>query len=393
MVNTLSQKKKGKAKRGRKAAADSNQPSRKPSVHLTAEEYEAYQSHCNRMLITRTGYSPDPHTVIVEYHKIKNMVKIWTERWIREEMPPLSEGQKQKIIQGLDTYCIQEPWDTIQALLSPESRDQFHLYLCEAMVNKLLFTRVLNRPFWFLDGKLDENDEIGDLSFADRLHYLFQRYHEASPVNAVWWRMVTLALANLKKDLSPRDPRDNPPYIFGDENRKRQAGIAERLADHLLADSLFQLLLDKLASAEEETRRCHLIKVFRESVQYFTAHEVTLGGHVKFHQLPEVKQFDPSTGIMFSGLVHDRERNNTPPLIPKPHSRVILVLRPGVCRYDLPNKFVPFDRHRSWAEMPTDIESELLYKAEVMVEAVEASSPSDASQRDPGDADVFHHWT
>ncbi|OJK02894.1 hypothetical protein ASPACDRAFT_1853465 [Aspergillus aculeatus ATCC 16872] len=238
------------------------------------------------------------------------------------------------------------------------------------MVNKLLFTRVLNRPFWFLDGKLDGNDETGDPSFADRLRYLFRRYHErrlsflvflASPVNAVWWRMVTLALANLKKDLAPRDPRDNPPYILGDENRKRQADIAESLADHLLADSLFQLFLDKLAIAEEETRRCHLIKVFREK-------------------------------LMFSALVHDRERNNTPPLIPKPHSRVVLVLRPGVCRYDLPNKVVPFDRHRSWAETATDIESELLCKTEVIVEAVEATNPSDASQRDPADADVFHYW-
>lgn len=130
------------------------------------------------MSITRTGYAPDPDTVIRNYDDLNTKVKTWTEKYICEDMPSLSENQKQKIIQGLDTFCIQEPWDTIQALLSPESRDQFHLYLCEAMVNKLIFTQFLERPFWFLDGKLDENDETGDPSFAERLHYLYQRYHE-----------------------------------------------------------------------------------------------------------------------------------------------------------------------------------------------------------------------
>lgn len=285
------------------------------------------------------------------------------------------------------------------------------------MVNKLIFTRFLGRPFWFLDGKLDENDETGDPSFAERLHYLYQRYHEgklfppvlslrpmmdgfrqgrlsslvllASPVNAVWWRMVTLGLANLKEDLSPRDPRDNPPYVFGDENRKRQANIAENLADHLLEDSLFQLFLDELAGAEEDTRRRRLIGVLQAGAQYLTAHELALGGQLKVHRLPELKQFDPATGIMFSGRVHQKERKNTPPLVPKPHGRVILVLRPGVYRYDLPNQFVPYDRHISAAELKRDTDSYLVCKAEVMVEAVKASNPSDASQPEPQDEDVW----
>ncbi|PYI18699.1 hypothetical protein BO99DRAFT_433236 [Aspergillus violaceofuscus CBS 115571] len=374
MVNTRSQKTKGEAQKGRKAADGSNQPSRKPSVHLTAEEYEAYQSHCNRMSITRTGYAPDPDTVIRNYDYLNTKVKTWTEKYICEDMPSLSENQKQKIIQGLDTFCIQEPWDTIQALLSPESRDQFHLYLCEAMVNKLIFTQFLERPFWFLDGKLDENDETGDPSFAERLHYLYQRYHEASPVSAIWWRMVTLGLANLKEGL--------------DENRKRQANIAEHLADHLLEDSLFQLFLEELAGAEEDTRRRRLIGVLQAGAQYLTAHELALGGQVRVHQLPELKQFDPATGIMFSGRVHQKERKNTPPLIPKPHGRVILVLRPGVYRYELPNRFVPYDRHISAVELPGNTDSYLVCKAEVMVEAVKASNSSDASQPDPEDEDI-----
>ncbi|PLB54954.1 hypothetical protein P170DRAFT_483741 [Aspergillus steynii IBT 23096] len=338
------------------------------------------------MSISRVGYNPHPDMVTRNYGQLSSDIKNWTDRYVCEEMPSLSEEQKQKIIESLETYCIQESWDTIQSLLSPLSREHFHLGLCEAMINKWLFTHFLDRTFWFLDGKRDETDEIGDPLFSERLQYLYQRYYHASPVNAVWWKMVTLGLANLKKDSTPKCPRDNE---FGDENRKRQADMAESLANQLLSDSLFQLFLSDLPDEEEETmRRDFLITIFKSGAEHLTAHEVTLGGQVKVHQLPELEKFDPSTGLMFSGLVHGRERKDTPPVIPKPHGRVILVLRPGVYRYDLPNKFVPYDRHVSLVELPTDADSYLLCKAEVVVEAAQAS-PSDANQADPNDQDVW----
>ncbi|RAL10361.1 uncharacterized protein BO97DRAFT_349687 [Aspergillus homomorphus CBS 101889] len=255
------------------------------------------------------------------------------------------------------------------------------------MINKSLFTHFVNRPFWFLDGKRAETDKDGDPFFSERLQYLYQRYYKSSPVNAVWWRMVTLALANLKDDCEPKCPHDRPPYDFGEENRDRQAKIAEHLADQLLADSLFQLLLKNLDSAEEKTqRRNRLATEFKLGANYLTAHEVTLGGMVKLHQLPELEQFDPSTGIMFSAWVHSVERKDSQ-IVPKPHGRVILVLQPGVYRYDLPNKFVPYYQHNNLVEPPDDLDSHLVCKAEVVVEAVKASL-SDANQPDPNDRDI-----
>lgn len=99
-------------------------------------------------------------------------------RWVCRAPPPLSEQQKQAIIQSLDTYCIQESWDTIQSLLSPRSRKYFHYDLCTAVIYKSLITLTLDNPFWFLDGKRNPTDETGDPTFPERLQYLYQRYHE-----------------------------------------------------------------------------------------------------------------------------------------------------------------------------------------------------------------------
>ncbi|GKZ37383.1 hypothetical protein AbraIFM66950_008904 [Aspergillus brasiliensis] len=366
------------------------QPPRRPSVHLTAEEYEDYKSHCNRMKITQVGYVPDTNAVKIDYANLRGEVEGWTEAFVCVATPSLSEVDKQMIIRRLDKYCIQEPWDTIQSLLSPSYRAVFHSYLAEAMIYKTIFTQLLEKPFWFLDGKRDATDETGDLSFPERLQYLFERYYESSPVNAIWWRTVTLSLANLKEDDTSKSPRDKTPYEFGDQSRKRQANMAKDLADQLLADSLFQLLLRELACAEKEMeRRERLVTILQDSAQALTKHEVILGGQVKLHQLPELKQFDTSTGLMFSKKVYSKKEEDPLLYAPKPGGRVILVVRPGVCRYDTPIKFVPYGnqalRIKELEEEPT---SWLVCKAEVLMETVETSSSSDKVEPDPEDKDV-----
>ncbi|GLB12367.1 hypothetical protein AtubIFM57258_010049 [Aspergillus tubingensis] len=258
------------------------------------------------------------------------------------------------------------------------------------MINRLMFTRFIEKPFWFLDGKIDGADVTGDTSFPERLQYLYKRYYEASPINAIWWRMVTLGLANLKIDQTPKSPLDKTPYEFGDENRKRQADTAENLADQLLADSLFQLLLRDLADAEEKTdRRQELVNLLQAGAEYLTEHEVTLGGQVKVHQLPELEKFDPSTGLMYSSPIHSKKQDDNPLSFPKPHGRVILVVRPGVCRYDLPIEFVPFNhRHLKRLELSGANTSCLACKAEVLVETVSSDDSSAEFHADPNDEDV-----
>ncbi|GKZ78224.1 hypothetical protein AnigIFM56816_001612 [Aspergillus niger] len=366
------------------------QPSRRPSVHLTAEDYDKYQSHCHRMAISQVGYTFDTNTVMIDYANLQDKVSRWTESFVCVDTPSLSRAQKQQIIRRLDRYCIQEPWNKIQSLLSPSYRAVFHLCLAEAMIYQTIFTHLLEKPFGFLDGKRDATDKIGDLSFSERIQYLYERYYESSPVNAMWWRMVTLSLANLKEDDTFKSPRDKTPYEFGDRSRKRQANMARDLADQLLADSLFQLLLRELAGAEEETaRRERLVTIFQDSAQAFINHEVILGGQVKIHQLPELKQFDTSTGLMFSMKFHCNKQEDPPLYVPKPRGRVILVVRPGVCRYDTPIRFIPFSHQPLRLKEPEgEPTSWLVCKAEVLMETVKASSSSDEYEPDPENKDV-----
>ncbi|EHA22994.1 hypothetical protein ASPNIDRAFT_37024 [Aspergillus niger ATCC 1015] len=322
---------------------------------------------------------------------MRRNIKRWAGDYVRETTPSLSKKQKKKIIQSLDGYCVQESWDTIQSLLAPTCRNDFQLYLAQAMINKFIFTHFLDKPFDFLDGKRDDTDE-DDRSFPGRLQYLYNRYYESSPVNAVWWKMVTLGLANLEDDIHTfKSPRDKLPYTFGDESRKRQADIARNLADQLLEDSLFQLLLVKLTDSQKRAERRELLaKIFQGSAKGFTKHEVMLGGLVKVHQLPELKQFDTSTGIMFSEILFDNDEK-TPLYIPKPRGRVVLVVRPGVFRYDTPTQFVPV--HNAPLDMQqqdTGRTSWLLCKAEVLVEQAEGSSSSDEYRPDPENKDVFY---
>ncbi|GFN16027.1 ATP synthase complex subunit h family protein [Aspergillus tubingensis] len=360
-------------------------PSRRPSVHLTAEDFDKYQSHCHRMTLSQVGYYPDTSRLKIDYLNLQDEVHSWTDAFVCVDTPSLSRVQKQMIIRRLDKYCIQESWTKIQSLLSPSYRAVFHYYLAEAMIYQTIFTHLLEKPFRFLDGKRDGTDKTGDLSFSERIQYLYERYYESSPVNAVWWKSVTLSLANLKEDDMAKSSRDKTPYEFGDRSRKRQANMAKGLADQLLADSLFQLLLRELAGAEEETaRRERLVKLFQDTARALTNHEVMLGGQVKVHQLPELEKFDTSTGLMFSAKQED------PPLyVPKPRGRVILVVRPGVCRYDTPIRYVPFShRPLRLEELEGEPTSWLICKAEVLMEKVRTDRSSDKYESDPEDRDV-----
>ncbi|GAT26802.1 similar to An02g06510 [Aspergillus luchuensis] len=277
-------------------------PSRRPSVHLTAEDFDKYQSHCHRMKLSQVGYYPDTNAVIIDYRNIQDEVHFWTDAF--------------------------------------------------AGLSSLVFL--------------------------------------ASPVNAVWWKSVTLSLANLKEDDMAKSSRDKTPYEFGDRSRKRQASMAKDLADQLLADSLFQLLLRKLTGAEEETaRRERLVKLFQDIARALTNHEVMLGGQVKVHQLPELEQFDTSTGLMFSAKFQSEEQEDPPLYVPKPRGRVILVVRPGVCRYDTPIQYVPFShRPLRLEELEEEPTSWLICKAEVLMETVRTDRSSDKFESDPEDKDV-----
>ncbi|RAL14353.1 uncharacterized protein BO97DRAFT_340911, partial [Aspergillus homomorphus CBS 101889] len=243
----------------------------------------------------------------------------------------------------------------------------------------------------FLDGKRDETDEHGDPSFSQRLQYLHKKFHEASPANASWWKLVTLRHATLdENELEFQTPRSKRPYVFGIENQKRRASTAVTLADQLLADDRLQPFLYEFKNADEEAhRREHLMNIIADGAQSMFDHEFQLGGQVKVHQLPELDQFDTSTGLMFSGLGAREEWKETPLFVPKRQGRVILVLRPGLFHYDLPEDFVPSHRRLEWAERNYPLSTQMACKAEVVMETVQADS-AEATPADTENIDILY---
>lgn len=147
-------------------------------MHLTAEDFDKYQSHCHRMTLSQVGYYPDTSRLKIDYLNLQDEVHSWTDAFVCVDTPSLSRVQKQMIIRRLDKYCIQESWTKIQSLLSPSYRAVFHYYLAEAMIYQTIFTHLLEKPFRFLDGKRDGTDKTGDLSFSERIQYLYERYYE-----------------------------------------------------------------------------------------------------------------------------------------------------------------------------------------------------------------------
>lgn len=130
------------------------------------------------MKLSQVGYYPDTNAVIIDYRNIQDEVHFWTDAFVCVDTPSLSRVQKQMIIRRLDKYCIQESWTKIQSLLSPSYRAVFHSCLAEAMIYQTIFTHLLEKPFRFLDGKRDGSDKTGDLSFSERIQYLYERYYE-----------------------------------------------------------------------------------------------------------------------------------------------------------------------------------------------------------------------
>lgn len=96
------------------------------------------------------------------------------------DLDRLSEEQKVAIISSLEGLCVQEGWDALLGQVPGIGLGNglvVELFLM-AMVFQDLHRRVIERPFWYLDGK-SCRDQEGDGTFGERLEYLYGKFLES----------------------------------------------------------------------------------------------------------------------------------------------------------------------------------------------------------------------
>lgn len=63
--------------------------------------------------------------------------------------PRLSSADKQRIIDGLGTYCRYSGWDTLVNNLPPISRQELPTTLAECLLSKAMFDNIVQHPFYY----------------------------------------------------------------------------------------------------------------------------------------------------------------------------------------------------------------------------------------------------
>ncbi|KAE8365973.1 hypothetical protein BDV27DRAFT_171248 [Aspergillus caelatus] len=93
-----------------------------------------------------------------EIHKklsvIQERLQEWSVEWATLEKQ-LSDEEKQKIIAGLEGYCLQDDWNSLVKRLPSNISELLPLILSQALVAKDLFENVIEDPFFYLNGNED----------------------------------------------------------------------------------------------------------------------------------------------------------------------------------------------------------------------------------------------
>ncbi|KAK1147579.1 hypothetical protein N8T08_000921 [Aspergillus melleus] len=181
-----------------------------------------------------------------------------------EECAELTSSQKRTIIASLEGQCVQEEWDTLHKLCPSAMCHQFHIFFIEALVIRDIYNVVVENPFWYFDGKLNEQDEgLGD--FGARVQYLFERFVQTNEMRAAAWLAETMRLANAVRPLMAHN------LELGQHHEARRNDAAVGFAKAMLESEPLQYLLKKLATPEqEEGRFIGLVTAYREAARCLT---------------------------------------------------------------------------------------------------------------------------
>ncbi|OJZ82475.1 hypothetical protein ASPFODRAFT_64494 [Aspergillus luchuensis CBS 106.47] len=324
------------------------------SFFITREEYHDVLRHCNAMKLNPSLRRCIPDLVHENFEFLESAIQDWAYSWTRcDSLSDLPQTDKQAIIESLDGYCVQEDWNTIHALLPPATQEHMGPVLAATMLYQYIFTKFIDSPFWFVDGKISPTDAKGDSQFHQRLQYFYDRFRETDAFNAAWWKSITVteanscSMSNICKTKLSKDTNARRPIILKD------------LTEELLERRVLQLLLSPLQDEAKITQRNSALHAILESAaDYITYTEGGMYGNSNIDRLPDLPAaFHYDSETMTPHTHHFTSYHRTPRFAPLAGGRVLIVTRPSLSYTDM-RSFGP--RHR--------IPHHRIFKADVLVE-------------------------
>lgn len=225
-----------------------------------------------------------------EIHKklsvIQERLQEWSVEWATLEKQ-LSDEEKQKIIAGLEGYCLQDDWNSLVERLPSNISELLPLILSQALVTKDIFENVIEDPFFYLNRNENgvqvtgEHGQVFTPSHVElhnlwkwckqgMLCYLDQRYVHTLTLNIVepaaererWnsrkWLQITVRFLNAFTPETTFDP------LLAMHMKRLRDSTLERLVSNLLDESaLFHPLLKTVSNSAKDRRYQDLLHVYQ----------------------------------------------------------------------------------------------------------------------------------
>ncbi|KAB8276509.1 hypothetical protein BDV30DRAFT_235582 [Aspergillus minisclerotigenes] len=190
---------------------------------------------------------------------IQERLQEWSVEWATLEKQ-LSDEEKQKLIAGLEGYCLQADWDSLVEKLPSNISELLPFILSQALVAKDLFQNVIEDPFFYLneDG-VKVTGEHGQVSYPSRVevHNLWQWCKQVEPSserenwNSRKWLQMTVRFLNAFTPETTFDP------LLATRMKRLRDYRLERLLHNILDRSSLLHPLLKTVSESARVRRLH----------------------------------------------------------------------------------------------------------------------------------------
>ncbi|KAJ0413076.1 hypothetical protein BJY00DRAFT_320151 [Aspergillus carlsbadensis] len=111
------------------------------------------------------------------YEEVSALLASWSLDYLIDDLDDISEDRVHAIIAKVDGFCDQSDWETLRAMLPPSLRVSSAQVFGELLIRLTIKERLFENTFRYLNGKRGPSDQGEDLSFAEKLNYLFERFY------------------------------------------------------------------------------------------------------------------------------------------------------------------------------------------------------------------------
>ncbi|KNG89032.1 hypothetical protein ANOM_002418 [Aspergillus nomiae NRRL 13137] len=213
-----------------------------------------------------TWFSYDDDEIHKKLKVIQERLQEWSAEWVTVEKQ-LSDEEKQKLIAGLEGYCLQGDWASLVERLPANILELLPLVITRALVTKDLFQNVIEDPFFYLNEDGEKvTGEHGQVSIPSRaeVHNLWQwcKQVEPSGVRDKWnsrkWLQITVRFLNAFTRETTFDP------LLATHMKLLRDCILQRLAYNLLHESsLLHPLLKTVSESARARRYQELLHIYQ----------------------------------------------------------------------------------------------------------------------------------